>query len=89
MPVFLNLDLMFLQFKDFNKALAVHSHRSCLSTLLHLFTRVQESLICLKAVLNGLKQDTSRGCRAWEVWEGKEMMSSPAPMAIVTTSKVT
>jgi hypothetical protein len=46
-------------------------------------------VICLKAVLNGLKHDTSRGYRAWEVWEGNEMMSSPAPMATVTTSKVT
>ena len=89
MPIFLNPDLMFLQFKDFNKALAVHSHRSCFYTLLPLFTRVQESLIYLKAVLNILKQDTSRGYKAWEVWEGKEMMSSPTPMAIVTSFNVT
>ena len=58
-------------------------------TFLPLFNKLQEFLICLKAFLKGLKQDTSKGCRAWEVWLGKEMISKLEFIATVTTSKVT
>ena len=59
------------------------------SFLLPLFNEIQESLIYLKAILKGLKHDTSKGCRAWEVWLGKEMISKLEFMTNVTTSKVT
>ena len=80
---------MFFAVSDFSSAWDVHSHRSVFSTFLPLLSRVQESLICLKAVLNGLKHETSRGCKAWEVRDGSEMMSNPEFMANVTTSRVT
>jgi hypothetical protein len=80
---------MFLDVSDFSSAWDVHSHRSIFSTLLPFLSRVQESLICLKTVLNGLKHDTSKGCKTWEVWDGSKMMSNPEFMANVTTSRVT
>jgi hypothetical protein len=80
---------MFFAVRDFSNASDVHSYKCVYSTFLPLFNKLQESLICLKALLKGLKQDTSKGYRAWEVWLGKEMISKPEFMATVTTSKVT
>ena len=87
--IILKLDLMFLAVSDFSSVWDVHSHRSVFSTLLPLLSRVQESPICLKTIVNGLKHYTSRGCKACEVWDGSEMMSNPEFMANVTTFRVT
>ena len=80
---------MFFAVMDFFNTSDVHSHRCVFSTFLPLFNKLQESRICLKTFLKGLRYDTIKGNRAWEVWLGKEMKSKPEFMAAVTTSKVT
>jgi hypothetical protein len=42
-----------------------------------------------KADLNGLKQLTSKSCKAWEVWDGKVIIFSPISYAYLIASKVT
>ena len=74
---------------DFSNVSDVHSHKCAFSTFLPLFNKFQKSLICLKTLLKCLNYDTSKGCRTWEVWLSKEMISKLKFMATVTTSKVT
>ena len=47
------------------------------------------SLYARNASLNGLKQVTSRGCNAWDVWDGKLNISKPSSIANFITSIVT
>ena len=63
-PAPLNPDLMLVGVRAHFRALDVHSQRVCFPTGSFLFAKHQASLICLNAVLNGLKHAMSRGCRA-------------------------
>ena len=64
MPVALNPDIIFFGVRAVCSACEVHSQRVRLSTAVVLFLSDHLSLIFLKAVLNGLKQLTSRGWSA-------------------------
>jgi len=54
-----------------------------------LLTNVQTYLYALKVVLKGLKHETSSGCNACEVCDGKVIKSNPTPTTLCTTCKVT
>jgi hypothetical protein len=42
-----------------------------------LFLTMVASLSFLNVVLNGLKHETSKGCKTCEVWDGRVTMSKP------------
>ncbi len=65
-----------------------HCAKSYLLTPLLLLANVQTSLYALKVVWKGLKHETSNGCNACEVCDGKVIKSSPTPIALCITSKV-
>ncbi len=73
----------------FVNARDTHCAKSYLLAPLFLLTNVQTSLYALKVVLKGLKHETSNGCNACEVCDGKVIKSNPTPIVLCTTSKVT
>ena len=64
MPVALNPEMVFFGVRAVFSACEVHLQRVRLSTCLILLVSDHLSLIFLKAILNGLKQLTSRGWSA-------------------------
>jgi hypothetical protein len=88
--VVLNLSLMFCLDSDRLSVLSTQLANVTLHGSLWLFLNKDSSLSFLKVDLNGLKQLTSKGCRAWEVvWDGKVIISSPASYVCLIVFKVT
>ncbi len=56
---------------------------------LWLFLNMSSFLSFLKANLNGLKQLRSKGCKAWEVWDGRVIIFSLASYACSIAFKIT
>ncbi len=69
--------VMFFLGKDWSKALFPQVTSMHLSSSQWLFFTIALFFSFLKVVLKGLKQLTSNGCKAWEVWDGKVTMSNP------------
>jgi hypothetical protein len=70
-PVVLNLNLMFcLDINELN-VLSTQLANVTLFSFLWLFLNMLSSFSFLKAYLNGLKQLTSKGYKAWEMSHGK------------------
>ena len=88
-PMDWNIALMLFRVRAAFNTRDVHSHKSCFPTSFLVFSSDHRSLHLLNAVLKGLKHATSNGCKAWLVWEGRETMSKPDCIDILTTSKVT
>jgi hypothetical protein len=70
-PVALNPTLMFLFVKVWFMAWSTHLAKVILFGSMWLFLDITASLTFLNVLLTGLKQNTSNGCRACDVWDGK------------------
>jgi hypothetical protein len=71
------------------RALSTHPTSVHLFGSQSLLLTVALSLPLLKVVWKSLKQLTSRGCRAWEVWKGKVTISNPNSCAYFMDSNLT
>jgi hypothetical protein len=60
-----------------------------MSSSLWLFLNILSSFSFLKANLNGLKQLTSKGCKTWEMWDGKVIISNLASYVCLITYRIT
>ncbi len=86
--VTVNPTLIFLFMRDWFMAWFTHPARVILSGSMWLFLDIAAFLTFLNVVLNGLKQDTSNGCKTCDVWNGKIIMSNPKSCACSTLSRV-
>ncbi len=80
---------MFFFVNNYYKAWSTHLAKLILFGWMWLFEIVIGSLTCLNVVLNGLKQNTSNGCRACDVWDVKVIMSNLNSCAYSIVFKVT
>jgi hypothetical protein len=82
---------LFMFFSDnaFSKAVDTHFTKTSFEAPLDLFYNIHTSRSNLKACLKGLKQDTSNGCMACDVCDGRVKRSNPTLRVDLTTSIVT
>jgi hypothetical protein len=82
---------LFMFFLDnaFSKAVDTHFAKTSFDAPLDLFYNVHTSHNNQKACLEGLKHDTSNGCMACDVGDGRVKRSNPILQAVFTTSIVT
>ncbi len=88
-PVLLNHGMIFLLVSAWSRALFTQPTNVILSTFISFFLTIIVSLSFLKIVLKGLKQATSKGWSAWDVFEGKIIMLSPKSLVCSIASRVT
>ncbi len=75
--VTLNPNLILFLDNDLSNVVFIHLANVTLCGFVELFLTMVASLSFLNVVLNGLKHETSKGCKTCEVWDGRVTMSKP------------